>query len=71
MVDKKITRVCQGELSDVRVRDCFVLRAMLPTVIHQELNEYPFSIAHGDLGAQNIIVDSSYTVTGSAFPPFV
>ncbi len=71
MVDKKITRVCRGELSDVRVKDCFVLRAMLSKVIHQELNEYPFFIAHGDLSAQNIIIDSTYNVIGSAFPPFV
>lgn len=64
MIDKKVVRVCRGGLPNIRITDCFIQRALLPKVIHQELNEASFFIAHGDLSAQNIIVDSQYNVTG-------
>ncbi|KAK4041596.1 hypothetical protein C8A01DRAFT_14662 [Parachaetomium inaequale] len=48
------------------VRDCLIHRALLRYVIHKTLEFEPsiFSVSHGNLAAENIIVDSDYNITG-------
>lgn len=63
-VDRKIIRVYRNQLPETSLEDCLILRALLPKVVHEELNHAPFLISHGDLSSNNILVDSDYNVTG-------
>jgi hypothetical protein len=63
-VDNKIRRVSQQQLDGISMQDCFSQRDLLPAVLHLQLENAPFAMDHGDLAAQNIIVDCEYNITG-------
>jgi hypothetical protein len=46
------------------MQDCFSQRDLLPAVLHLQLENGPFAMDHGDLAAQNIIVDCEYNIAG-------
>ncbi|KAF2274411.1 uncharacterized protein EI97DRAFT_128266 [Westerdykella ornata] len=64
LMDNKLRRVRNGQLPELTEQDCFDQRDLLRQVILPELENAPFAIDHGDLAAQNIIVDSEYNITG-------
>jgi hypothetical protein len=64
IIDCKIVRVSNGQMPELRLRDCFIQRALVSRVVHAALENSPFLISHEDLAPQNIIVDSEYNVKG-------
>lgn len=66
MIDRKIVRVTNGNVPDlsVKLRDCFIQRALVRRAVHASLENSITVIAHEDLAGQNIIVDSGYNVKG-------
>ena len=64
MIDNKLRRVHNGDLPFLTTQDCLTQKALLPSVLHPELENAPFAIDHGDLSPLNIIVDSDHNITG-------
>jgi hypothetical protein len=64
LTENKLRRVRNGQLCGITEQDCFDQRDLLHHVLYPELEEAPFAMDHGDLAAQNIIVDSEYNITG-------
>jgi hypothetical protein len=63
-VDNKIQRVSQQQLDGISMQDCLFQHNLLPAVLHPQLENAPFAMDHGDLAAQNIIVDCEYNIRG-------
>ena len=64
IMDNKLKRIRNGELPFITEQDCHDQKGLLPMVLHTELEDTPFALDHGDLSAQNILVDSEHNVTG-------
>lgn len=64
LTKSKLDRVQKGLLPGISEQDCVDQQGHLCEVLWPELNDAPSAIDHGDLAAQNIIVDSAYNVTG-------
>lgn len=65
IIDRKIVRVYDGKTPDLKLRDCFIQRALARKAVYSGLNESSHTvISHGDLAAQNIIIDSDYNIKG-------
>jgi hypothetical protein len=67
IIDRKIVRVGNGQMAELKLRDCFIQRALVSRVVHAALENSPFLISHEDLAPQNIIVDSEYNIKGYLF----
>lgn len=63
-IDRKIVRVGNSQLLKLRIRDCFVQRALSSRVVHAALEQSLFSVSHEDLAPQNIFVGSEYNIKG-------
>ena len=61
-IDRKIMRVATGKQSEFELPDCFMQRALVRYAVHDALESSLFAISHGDLAAQNIIVNSAYNI---------
>ncbi|KAK2802082.1 hypothetical protein FQN51_004992 [Onygenales sp. PD_10] len=64
IIENKIRRVRNGLLPEISEQDCFDQRNILSDVLLPELDNAPFTMDHGDLSPQNILVDSELNVTG-------
>lgn len=64
IINHKIRRVRSGFLPEITEQDCFNQMNILSDVLLPELDDAPFVMDHGDLSAQNILIDSEHNVTG-------
>ncbi|KAK3938555.1 kinase-like domain-containing protein [Diplogelasinospora grovesii] len=64
MIDGKLGRVRSGSLPELAEQDVHDQKALLPKVLYPWLENAPFAIDHGDLRANNIIVDADHNITG-------
>jgi hypothetical protein len=60
----KIDRVRNGLLPEITEKDSLDQRNILSSVLLPELEDAPFTMDHGDLATQNIIIDAEHNVTG-------
>lgn len=64
IIQNKIRRVRSGLLPEITEQDCLDQMNILPGVLFPELDGAPFTLDHGDLSPQNILIDAQYNVTG-------
>ncbi|KAF2137780.1 uncharacterized protein K452DRAFT_235383 [Aplosporella prunicola CBS 121167] len=76
IIDNRVIRICRGQLKGFRIRDCFYHRNILSQVVDIKLDNDLYFMGHGDIAAPNIIIDSSFNISGildwsfGAYEPF-
>jgi len=62
IMDRKIKRVLNSELNNIKLRSCFMQRALVAKVF--EFSKEPaFLISQGGFHSSNIIIDNNFYIT--------
>jgi len=63
IIDRKIKRVLNSELNNIKLRSCFMQRALVAKVFEFS-KETAFLISQGGFHSSKIIIDSNLYITG-------
>lgn len=63
-ISRKIDRALNNKYPGGDVKGCYEQQSLANTYLIPELDGSPYTLIHGDLSPNNIIVDSEYNVKG-------